>query len=153
MFNKLLFRYLFIPSLNTYVIYLNTFLSFQTFICPYKEKFVLSPFYLKVVFLISLLDQTNHPSGGCLISPNTFPTLDHVEARSLPFYIIRSLSGGTSSDSERPLKMKARKIESDGSCLLGAAGSGGDGADGLISCSDYLLITIRLKSLAEEENL
>ncbi|PWA17089.1 hypothetical protein CCH79_00013292, partial [Gambusia affinis] len=100
----------------------------------------------------NLLDQTNHPSGGCLISPNTFPTLDHVEARSLPFYIIRSLSGGTSSDSERPPKMKARKIESDGSCLLGAAGSEEDGADGLISCSDYLLITIRLKPLAEEEN-
>lgn len=45
-----------------------------------------------------------------------------------------------------------RKIESDGSCLLVAGGRGG-GVDGLISDSDYLLITIRREPLKEEENV
>lgn len=47
-----------------------------------------------------------------------------------------------------------RKIESDGSCLLVAGGrGGGHGVDGLISGSDYLLITIRREPLEEEENV
>lgn len=44
-----------------------------------------------------------------------------------------------------------RKIESDGTCLLVAEGRGGGGGggsvDGLISGSDYLLITIRREPL------
>lgn len=44
-----------------------------------------------------------------------------------------------------------RKIESDGTCLLVAEGRGGRGGggsvDGLISGSDYLLITIRREPL------
>lgn len=48
-----------------------------------------------------------------------------------------------------------RKIENDGCCLLiaGGGGGGGGGVDGLISGSDYLLITIRREPLEEEENV
>jgi len=49
--------------------------------------------------------------------------------------------------------MKVRKMESDSSCLLIAGGSAGACVDGLISGSDYLLITIRREPLDEEENL
>lgn len=89
------------------------------------------------------------------ISPITFQTLGHVRAPGLPFYIISSLSGGTPSYAEKQRKVKVKKIESDGSCLLvaGGRGGGGGGVDGLISGSDYLLITIRREPLEEEENV
>lgn len=44
-------------------------------------------------------------------------------------------------------------MESDGSCLLIAGGGGRGSVDGLISGSDYLLITIRREPLHEEENV
>ncbi|KAM7415708.1 hypothetical protein PAMA_017985 [Pampus argenteus] len=54
---------------------------------------------------------------------------------------------------EKQTKAKVRNMESDGSCLLVAGGRGGGGIDGLISGSDYLLITIRREPLEEEENV
>ncbi len=88
------------------------------------------------------------------ISPITFQTLGHVGAPSLTIYIISSLPRGALSYAEKQRKRKVRKIESDGSCLLVAGGrGGGDGVDGLISGSDYLLITIRREPLEEEENV
>lgn len=74
------------------------------------------------------------------------------------FYIISSLP--RSGWGVRVSKMKVRKMERDGSCLLiagggrgGGGGGGGGGVDGLISGSDYLLITIRQEPLEEEENV
>ena len=70
------------------------------------------------------------------------------------FFLYWFPAGGNPSYVEKQRKAKVRKIESDGSCLLIAGGRGGGGGiDGLISGSDYLLITIRREPLEEEENV
>eukprot|EP00064_Thunnus_orientalis_P012256 superscaffoldBa00001859_g12290 len=77
--------------------------------------------------------------------------LEHPVRRFFKFYWVPA--GGNPSYVEKQRKAKVRKIESDGSCLLVAGGRGGGGVDGLISGSDYLLITIRREPLEEEENV
>ncbi|KAM7391174.1 hypothetical protein PAMP_021883 [Pampus punctatissimus] len=75
--------------------------------------------------------------------PVTLPVDDVSFAQSWKF----------NRQAEKQRKAKVRNMKSDGSCLLVAGGRGGGGIDGLISGSDYLLITIRREPLEEEENV